>query len=206
MANKNNIYFETFIEMTELSCQAAQALHHALTNFDPEILPVMRTKLHDIEHKEDDVKHNMMQKLAREFVTPIEREDIISLANELDEVTDIIEDVLIRIYMYNIRSIIPEALTFTELIVRCCEALQVAAREFPNFHKSETLHGAIVDVNSLEEEGDTLYINATRSLYVQGGDPLTVVAWSETLDRLEECCDACEHVANVMESVVMKNS
>jgi uncharacterized protein Yka (UPF0111/DUF47 family) len=85
--------------------------------------------------------------------------------------------------------------------------LEVAVVEFPNFAKSDTLHQAFVDVNTMEEEGDGLYVSAMRSLYTEKGvDPVQVVAWSETFDKLEECCDACEHVADAMESVVMKNS
>lgn len=206
MAKKHSEYYEAFISLAKLSCKAARYLNEVLIEFDPEKLPACMVRLHDIEHTADMEKHEMMQKLAREFVTPIEREDIILLANELDEVTDKIEDVLIRIYMYNITSIRPAALEISNVIVRCCEALEIAMIEFPNFHKSKTLHQAVIDVNSMEEEGDALYIESMRNLYVEGGEPISVMAWSEMFDKLEECCDACEHVANVLESVIMKNS
>ena len=206
MAKKRNEYFETFVQMVDLSCQAARSLQSALADFNPVTLAERRVALHQIEHEADEVKHKMMHKLAKEFVTPIEREDIIQLANEIDEVTDKIEDVLIRVYMYNIKQMRPAALAFADVIVRCCDALLEAMREFHNFQKSATLQKAIIEVNDLEEEGDALYIDAMRALYSEGGDAVTVVAWSETFDRLEECCDACEHVAGVMETVVMKNS
>ncbi len=206
MARKRNEYFETFVQMVDLSCQAARSLQSALANFDPAALPERRVALHQIEHDADEVKHAMMHRLAKEFVTPIEREDIIQLANEIDEVTDKIEDVLIRVYMYNIKELRPEALAFADVIVRCCDALLLAMQEFHNFQKSEKLQKAIIEVNDLEEEGDTLYIDAVRRLYSEGSDPVAVAAWSEAFDRLEDCCDACEHVAGVMETVVMKNS
>ena len=206
MAKKNSEYFESFITLVELSCQAAEYLLAALKDFKPETLHAQRAYMHDIEHRADEEKHRMMKRLAREFVTPIELEDIIQLGNELDEVTDSIEDVLIRIYMYNIQEIRPEALYFADVIERCCKALCRAVEEFPNFHKSELLQQAIIEVNTLEEEGDAIYIDAMRNLFVEEKDAVSVVAWSETFDRLEVCCDACEHVANVLESVVMKNS
>lgn len=206
MAKKNSVYFDDFISMADLSCKAAENLEEAFRAFDPRAMPQRRREMHEIEHAADEVKHRMMARLVKEFVPPIDREDIIELANELDTVTDKIEDILIRMYMYNITSLRPEALAFADVILRSCRALQAAMVEFPNFHKSATLKQAIIDVNSLEEEGDKIYIDAVRALYEQGGDPLEIVSWSELFDRMEECCDACEHVADVMEIVAMKNS
>lgn len=205
MAKKNE-YFDTFQVLVEYSCRAAESLQLSLQEFDPETLQAKMASLHAIEHMADDKKHEMMTKLAQEFVTPIDREDIILLANEIDEVIDKIEDVLMRVYMYNITEIRAEALAFADVLVRCTEALQVAVKEFPNFQKSRELQQCIIDVNTMEEEGDALYIEAMRKLYTTETNAIKIVAWSETFDRLEECCDACEHVANIMESVVMKNA
>lgn len=202
---KQNDYFEAFITMTKLSLEAARSLEEALKNFDPANLEQQLVDIHAIEHKADEEQHIMTKKLMKEFVTPIEREDILLLGNEIDELTDTIEDVLIRVFMYNIQSMRPEALELAAVIVKSCEVLLVAMKEFPDFGKSKTLFQSIIDINTLEEKGDSIYIAAMRRLYVEGGDPVEVHAWSETFDRLEDCCDACEHVANVLESVVMKN-
>ena len=148
----------------------------------------------------------MMARLSKEFVTPIDREDIIQLANELDNVTDKIDDILIRMYMYNIVTLRPAAIAFSDVIVRCCNALHKVVSEFPHFHKSTSLIPAIIEVNTVEEEGDNLYIDAVRDLYQTCTNPLEVSVWSELFDRLEECCDACEHVADIMEIIVLKNS
>ena len=206
MAKKNGPYFDDFITMVNLSCRAAEYLQTVMKDYNTETLPERRQAMHEIEHAEDEVKHGMMRRLAKEFVTPIEREDIITLADELDDVTDKIDDILIRMYMYNIKAVRPAALAFADVIVRCCKALQVAINEFPNFHKSQDLRQTLIDVNTMEEEGDAIYIDAVRKLYKKGGDPVEVAAWSELFDRLEDCCDACEHVADAMEIIVMKNS
>jgi predicted phosphate transport protein (TIGR00153 family) len=207
MGKKNNPYFDDFITMVNFSCRAAEYLQTVLKDFRPDTLPERRETMHEIEHAADEVKHGMMRRLVKEFVTPIDREDIIRLVNELDDVTDKIDDILIRMYMYNIRDLRPAAPAFADVIARCCRALQQAMLEFPEFHrKSATLTQALIDVNTLEEEGDAIYIDAVRKLYRKGGDPVEVAAWSEIFDRLEDCCDACEHVADVLEIIAMKNS
>ncbi|NLW78901.1 MAG: DUF47 family protein [Ruminococcaceae bacterium] len=206
MAKKHSPYFQDFVAMADFSVQAAEYLQVVLEGFEVHRLAECRDAMHAIEHAEDEVKHDMMRRLAKEFVTPIDREDIIQLANDLDTVTDKIDDILIRVYMYNISQVRPAALAMADVILRCCKALHTAIVEFPNFHKSQTLTQAIIAVNTLEEEGDALYIAAVHELYLEGGNPIEVAAWSELFDRLEDCCDACEHVADALETVVMKNS
>ncbi len=206
MKKKQNPYFNDFIDMVSFSCQAAEHLQEVLKNYNPETLSDQRMAMHNIEHAEDELKHKMMQRLSKEFVTPIDREDIILIANQLDNVTDKIDDILIRMYMYNIKEIRPETLAFSDVILRCCQALQKTVEEFPNFHKSTTLIQNIIGVNTMEEEGDSIYISAVRKLYEEESDPIRVAVWSELFDRLEDCCDACEDVADAMETIVMKNS
>ena len=206
MAKKSSPYFDDFIDMVECSCRAAEHLKYVFEHFSPETLDKNRTIMHEMEHQGDQIKHTMINRLVKEFVPPIDREDIMALADHLDDVIDKIDDILIRIYMYNIQSLRPEASAFADVILRCCQALRIAVQEFPNFHKSTTLMQAIIDVNSMEEEGDALYIRAVRTLYEKGGDPVEISAWSELFDRLEDCCDTCEHVADLMETVVLKNA
>ena len=206
MARKSDEYFNSFITQAEFSCQAADYLYESFSKFDPETLSERKEIMHEIEHAADEAHHRMTRKLVKEFVTPIEREDIIQLAAELDELTDKIEDILIRMYMYNVEKLRPDALLIAQVIKQCCDALIVAVKELPNFQKSDSLHKAIIEVNTLEEEGDQIYIDAMRSLYENEKDAKTVLIWSEMYDRLEDCCDTCEHVANILESVAMKNS
>ncbi len=206
MSKKHSPYFDDFIAMADFACQAAEYLRKVITNHRPETMAQCREEMHQIEHTADAAKHSMMARLNKEFVTPIDREDIIQLANELDNVTDKIDDTLIRMYMYDTKSIRPAAIAFTEVIVRCCQAMRTAILEFHNFQKSTTLIPAIIAVNTAEEEGDALYIDAVRDLYQNVTDPIEVASWSVLFDRLEDCCDACEHVADSMEIIVLKNS
>ena len=202
----DSYYFQNFIECVECGCQAAKMLEDNLEHFDTGLLQDNLDGLHRIEHDADKKKHEMMAVLVKAFITPIEREDIILLSQSIDEVTDKIEDVLIRIYINNIRQIRPEALAFIKVIIRCCEALKEVMEEFADFRKSKTLHDLIIEINALEEEGDRLFIDSMRSLHAEVTDPIKIIAWREIYVYLEKCCDACEHVADVVESVIMKNT
>ena len=206
MAKKKNEYFDELTELVGYSCEAGEYLHNFFKEFDLMQIDERKEAMHKIEHTADGRKHEMMQKLMREFITPIEREDIMQLAQEIDEVTDRIEDVFLRIYMYNIQTLRPDALTFSHTIFNCCKALKMAVQELYLYKKPDKISPYIIQVNSLEEEGDKLYMEAVRRLYLEESDPITIMAWTETFNRMERCCDACEHAANVVESVIMKNS
>ncbi|NLL06058.1 MAG: DUF47 domain-containing protein [Clostridiaceae bacterium] len=203
---KDDYYYDTFVELVEYSCKAADLLNQIMNNFNASQLLNKVKEMHDIEHAADEARHVMTKKLMKEFITPIDREDIMDLANSIDNLTDAIEDVVLRMYMYNITSIRPYALKMTSIIVKCCNSLKVAMSEFHNFRKSKTLHELIVDVNKLEEDGDKLYTEAVRDLFVNCTDFKDISAWQSTFHFLEKCCDACEDVSNAIEGVIMKNS
>ena len=150
---KDNNYFSKFVALVQYSCDAAILLNQIINNFNPEEMEAKMDEMHEIEHAGDKGRHAMMKRLAREFITPIEREDIVALADAIDNVTDTIEDVLLRIYMFNFQTMLEDALKMTIIIVECCEALK-AMVEFANFRKSQSLHKLIVEINRLEEEGD----------------------------------------------------
>src|SRR5690606_16557440 len=102
MANKKNeYYFTTFAQLVQYSCDAAVLLSQIINDFHAEELETKMDEMHEIGHAGDKGRHVMMKQLAREFITPIEREDIVSLADAIDNVTDTVEDVLVRIYMFN---------------------------------------------------------------------------------------------------------
>lgn len=203
---KGENYFDIFVELVQYSRNAAVLLNEIVNDFKSVDLEEKMIQMHNIEHAGDVGRHRMMKKLAREFITPIEREDIVAMADAIDNVTDTIEDVMLRLYMFNFSAMREDAVKMAGIIVKCCDALKEALQEFGNFRKSQTIHKLIVEINHFEEEGDTLFVNATRNLFINEKSPIEILAWKETLDYMEKCCDACEDVADVIESVMMKNS
>ena len=207
MAKKqDSFYFDTFITCIDYGCQAAHLLHQVMSNFDPQKIGERLDEMHALEHAADMKKHEMLNVLAKAFITPIEREDIMLLSQNIDEVTDQIEDVLLRLYCNNVQSIRPDALHLCEVMIRCCEEAKKMAREFADFKHSKTLHSHIVNINTMEEEADGLFISSLRTLHTTCSDPMEVIVWREIYTFMERCVDACEHVADSVESVVMKNS
>lgn len=207
MANKKSdrFYFDNFIESAAISCEAACMLKDALENFSVDTLPEKRAALHEIERRGDDKRHEMTNALISAFITPIERDDILNLSQNIDDVTDAIEDILIRIYISNVQTIRPDSIEFADLVIKCCKEMKALLEEMPNFKKSKTLKGFIVEINHLEEMGDDLYVNCMRNLHTTDTDPIDVIAWREIYDFFEKCCDTCEIVANIVENITIGN-
>jgi predicted phosphate transport protein (TIGR00153 family) len=207
MARKNDFdYFDGFVKLAEYSYNAAKLLDETLRNFNTETLQEKMEEMHEIEHAADLEGHEIMRRLAKEFITPIEREDIMTLIHEIDDITDCIEDVLLHMYMYNVKVIKEDAIKFSKLILLSCEELIGTFKEFKNFRKSKEIHNKIIKINRIEEEGDNLYTRVVRKLHLTTYNPTDIMTWTIAYNRLEKCCDACEEAVNVVESVIMKNS
>lgn len=207
MARKSgNDYFAMMQEMAACAGVAADKLKDILENYDQADLSTLMTEMHAIEHQGDDMKHQVVEKLVKEFITPIEREDIMAIIDQIDDVTDAVEDVVLKLYMYNIKTIRPQAVEFAGIICECCHELVNVFASFADFKKSKKIHTAIIEINRLEEVGDSLYIRAVRELYEGNVNAIEAAAWTEVYSRLEGCCDTCEHTADLVENVILKNT
>jgi len=206
MAKGDKFYYDTLLASAICSRDAASYLVTCLENYDTAQLQAMLNHMHEIEHNADTKKHDMDAKLAKAFVTPIEREDLAQLSYDLDEVTDKIEEVLQKLYMYNIQAIRPNAILFAKKAVETCSFLCEIMAEFENFKKSKKLKVLIRDLNDIEEDCDILYLTFMRELMVSSADVMEKMAWHEIYDCLEACVDACEHVSECVDTVIMKNT
>ena len=202
---QESYYFQNFIVCAEYAYQAACLLKETMNDFNAESLQQKMDDIHKVEHAADLKKHDLLNTLVKDFITPIEREDILQVSQNLDDMTDKIEDVLIKIYYNRITAIRPDALALMDVIIRCCEAVQNLMREFADFKRSKQIHDHIVSINTMEEEADKLFITCMYNLHDTCKDPLEVIGWREIYIYLEKCADACEHVADIVESVIMKN-
>ena len=207
MAKKQDtFYFDTLTACAAHAVEASQILRRCITDYDPDNLSSMLDEIHKVEHDADMKKHEMMNVLARAFITPIERDDIILLSQCLDEVVDKLEDVVLRLYCDNIRSIRPEMVEAVDVVEKCCAEMELMMVDFRNFRHSKTLKDRIITINTMEEEADRIFISNMRKLHTSETSPLDIIIWRDVYRYLEQCADACEHVADVCERVLMNNT
>lgn len=199
-------YFDYFCSTTDIICEAAAYLDTSLKTFNKAGFMSQVDGMHEIENRADMAKHVMTKQLMHEFIPPIEREDIIELATKLDDIVDALDDAMRRIYMFNASEIRDGALQFSSLIVKCAEALKGAMTEFRSFKSSKVIKDKLVEVNTLESDGDHLYTELVHDLFCNEKDTLKLITWLKIYDDLEACLDYCEDAADIIESVIMKNT
>ncbi|MGI6106143.1 MAG: DUF47 domain-containing protein [Raoultibacter sp.] len=201
-------YFDAFERQAELAVKEAKLLIKTIEDFSPDTnMEKVLEKAHVIEHEGDDICHATFTAVATDFITPIEREDIVELSQYLDDILDYIEDVMQRFYMYDIDSIHENTLEFAHIILKGCEALCDAMEDFRNFKKSKNFKQRLIEVNTLENEADAFYMKVTRDMHKKDrDDPLRVLVWTQVFSCMERCTDACEHTADSMRTIMLKNS
>lgn len=206
MSKNNNYYFQAFVELIKFSKEAAKFLHKIASFYDHDKIDSYVVEMHNIEHTADKKTHELMEKLYKEFIPPIEREDIITLVSKIDNITDSIEDVLLQLYMYNVTTIKENVISFCELIIKSIEELEKVFADFHNFKKSQIVREGIVIVNDIEEKGDNLFTATVRKLFKEHPNSNQTLIYNEIYRQLESCLDASEDVANTLEAIILKNS
>jgi predicted phosphate transport protein (TIGR00153 family) len=160
-------------------------------------------EIKEVEHKCDFITHEVIQRLHRTFVTPLDREDIHTLARTLDDVMDAIDASAAVVRLYQIDRVRPDARELAHLVAISAEQVVIAMKAL------ERRHGVAepaVEINRLENEADRAHQNAVRRLFEEEQNPVAIIKWKEILDFLEAATDRCEDVANVLEGVVVKHA
>lgn len=202
---KDEFYYKNLSACIDYSYQAAQFLKETLEQFKKEILEEKIAVIHDLEQKADAKRHKMTKVLNKAFITPLEREDLVALSSNLDDITDAVEEVLLQIYMSSVSNIREDVFPMLRLLLDCIEALGDVLKELKDFKHSKKIEDYIIRVNDLEEQGDKIYMENMHRLHEEG-DTLTILIWREIYGCLENCLDSCEHTADIVETVIMKNS
>ena len=208
MAKKGKFnYFDAFEQQIEIALEESEILVEAIENFESaDKLEDVLKRAHEVEHRGDEVNHDIHTSVSVDFITPIERADILELAGRIDDVTDMIEGVLQRFYMFNIHFMHDDAIEFAHIINKSLKALRKSMENFREFKKVKKIRAMISDVKDLEEEADALYMNSIRKLYTTDNeDAVRGEVWSRLFDRLEAACDACDAVGDTMADIVLKN-
>jgi predicted phosphate transport protein (TIGR00153 family) len=198
---KEEKFFEDFIAMAEQIHKGSLLLEQMLAPDQP--LWDKADEIKEVEHKCDFLTHEVIQRLHKTFVTPLDREDIHALARSLDDVIDAIDDSAGVIRLYQISHVRTDARDLGRIIKASTEQLVVAMKALGTKHEIST---AAVEINRLENEADRAHAIALRRLFEEEKDPIQIIKWKEILDFLEAATDRCEDVANVLEGVVVKHA
>ena len=159
-------------------------------------------EIKEVEHKCDFLTHEIIQRLNRTFVTPLDREDIHALARSLDDVMDAIDAAAALVRLYRLESVRVGARELARTITMSTEQVHLALGAM-EMHKALTTHA--VEINRLENEADRIHQQAVSRLFDDEANPIVVMKWKEALDFLEDATDRCEDVANVLEGVMVKH-
>ena len=207
MAKSDRFYFENLTTAADYCCKAADYLVECMTSYNPENIKEMITKMHEIEHAADKQKHAMSEALAKAFVTPFDREDLAEMSYKIDDVADNIEEVIQRFYIDDVKEVTPEAIEFSKKIAATTKIMKSLMTELANFKKPAKLHDLIIELSNVEEECDVIYLESTRNIMIENKDNFVkVIAWRKIYELIENCVDACEHVADTVGTIVMKNT
>jgi predicted phosphate transport protein (TIGR00153 family) len=197
-------FFDMFSAVAGITVESA-ALLQELLRADPLRRTAIVDQIKRLEHQADEVTHEVVTRLDRVFITPLDREDIHLLASRLDDVIDLIDGTARRIQMFRAGKAPEGAVFMAEVIGRAVAQLQVAVRSLEK-NKDGTVLEACVQVKRLEEEGDSLYHEWLGRLFEGDPDPLNVIKWKEIYDNLEKTLDDIEDAANVLESISIKHA
>lgn len=162
-------------------------------------------KIHDFEHEGDTLSHEITDMLNRTFITPIDREDIYALANQLDDVLDMINAMAGRMKLYKLDPGNEYFSQFIDLIDQSSVALSNAVKHMHDTKRARRVLDHCIEINRLENMGDQVREKAISNLFETEKDPIMVIKWKEMYEVAEGTLDKCEHVAKVIESILVKH-
>ena len=197
-------FFELFDQMAQVLVDAAAALHDLITDYQD--IDSKAHVLRDMEKRADAFTTDICTRLNISFVTPIDREDIHALAMSMDDVLDYIEAAADRMKLYGVEEPRPEAAELSALLVEATKIIKTAVAELVSLRHIDNVLKPCVEINKIENQADEVQRRALARLFREEKRPLEIAKWQEIFDRLETATDRCEDVADVLESIVVRNA
>jgi uncharacterized protein len=194
-------FYDDFVTLAEEIRRGASILEEMLAPEQP--LWDKADEIKEVEHKCDFLTHEIIQRLHRTFVTPLDREDIHDLARSLDDVMDAIDDSAAVVRLYSIERVRPDARELVRIIKASTDEMVKALKAL---ERRDGVAEPAVEINRLENEADRVHYAAVRRLFEEERDPIVIMKWKEILDFLEQATDRCEDVANAVEGIVVKHA
>lgn len=197
-------FFELFEKQVSFAMEAArffkEVVSHDGVNEDT------LSKMGEIEHQADDAAHTIIEQLNKTFITPIDREDIHALTTRLDDITDMLNTIVSRMRIYNITGVDKNLVEFAGVIEESVQAVAQAIGGLRNMKNVKAVFDACVEVNRLENVGDTMRDRVLMELFESQNDPIAVIKWKDIYQDAETVLDVCEDVAHIVDSIMVKQA
>ena len=206
MGKKNEYnYFDVLIMMSENIVNSANILNNTIKNYDYQTIDENVTEIHKLETDCDRMVHEFSNQLVKDFITPIDREDLDAIIHMLDDVEDNIDELLINFKILDITKIRKEIEKFTELVVHSANAVKEMFIAFKNFKKIDIIKEKIIEINNIEDKGDDTFEELMTNLY-RLNDPMEVIKWTKIYNGFENSIDSCERLGDRVSVTLLKNS
>lgn len=197
---REETFFDLFTQAAENILLAAQLLQQLLDDYRD--VQRRAEDIKKVEDRGDEIVHAVIDRVNRTFVTPLDREDILALIKQMDNVLDWIEATSARLALYGITAVTSEARELGRIVVNICQAIVEAVG---NLRRLDQIGGPVREINRLENLADHVQRDAMARLFTDGGDPIHIIKWKEIYETLEEATDQGEDVADVLEGIRTKN-
>jgi predicted phosphate transport protein (TIGR00153 family) len=201
---KDRVFFGLFEELSAVLVEAATVFKELADDREPAKRGDLVKKIHDIEHKADNITHKIFTELSINFITPFDREDIHYLATSLDDIIDYIHGSSNRLVLYNVEKLSPAMVKLAEITLKQAQEIQIAISNMRSMNNVVRIREAIVRINSLENQADDVFDASIANLFLTQTNAVELIKEKELLANMETATDKCEDVANVIESIIIK--
>ena len=198
-------FFDLFEEQANYAVTAAKKFKEIVSTPTPADEADYQ-KIQTIEHQADHATHSIMDHLNKTFITPFDREDIHSLAKELDNILDMFNTIVNRLKVYKLPGGNKRLIEFAAIMEQSIEATASAVKGLRTHKDPKIVRAACIEVNRLENVGDHMRDTALADLFDTVRDPIAVIKWKEIYEDAETMLDICEDVAHVIESILVKQA
>jgi len=199
----HDIFFNFFEKHATISLEAAQLLAQFASS-NPKPTDIFQ-RIKTFEHEADKVTQQCIEALHKTFITPMDRTDIYRLITTLDDIIDEIEDIAKLIVIYKFDHLRQDATQLAEILVASTNEVLLAVKQLKKMKITETIRCHFVNINSLENEADTVFLQALGRLFDEENDAKTLIKWKEVYEHLEQAIDVCEDVSNIIEGIILEN-
>ncbi|MEO5911306.1 MAG: DUF47 family protein [Pelobium sp.] len=203
---KDRKFFPLFEKASSNLVEMSELLKKLVNTDDLAVREPLHKQIEDLEHRGDDVTHQIYLELSKTFITPFDREDIHTLATALDDVADYMHGSSSRILLYNVHESTEPIKKLAELVALACVDVDKAIKELKNLKNVRLIADSCVRINSIENQADYIFDKAIGDLFDFEDDAKVIMKYKEVLKGLESATDMCEDVANVLETILVKNA